>query len=385
MNAGFPVKLALVIAGAALLGPNAMALPTMIRLGYVNCAACHISPQGGGLLNAYGKGIDEAQSLRAGEYVPSTNRLAVALSWGGRISQDLRFAGQETLSSSTGGPWLGAMRSRFMYRNNTELGRGFRVSGIVVGETRAAPRPNLAYAPPVRPTQVYVTQALLSYRATKRLEFSVGRDALPNGLNLPDLGMYIRARDTYGFYDSPTQAKAFWWGDRYTISPYVFAPGGFERSGFHERGAGALAEVDVAGNHRTVLGINALHGTSRNVDRNMVGPYARLGFGRWGIFVEHDITDRTLKTGAVPVGFRQQATFGQAFFAVKEWLVPAVGFERLTVAKPYAEKLWAPRFDLSARLSSNFTLGITSKYQHNVLTGKSAPSVALQLAVKTVN
>jgi hypothetical protein len=31
------------------------ALPTMIRLGYVNCAACHVAPQGGGLLNAYGE------------------------------------------------------------------------------------------------------------------------------------------------------------------------------------------------------------------------------------------------------------------------------------------------------------------------------------------
>ncbi len=76
-------------------------------------------------MNSYSKGIDEAQSLRAGEYVPSTNRLVLALSWGGRISQDLRFAGQETLSGSTGGPWLGAMRSRFMYRNNTEIGRGY--------------------------------------------------------------------------------------------------------------------------------------------------------------------------------------------------------------------------------------------------------------------
>ena len=37
----------------------------MIRLGYADCASCHLSPQGAGLLTAYGKGIDEAQSLRA--------------------------------------------------------------------------------------------------------------------------------------------------------------------------------------------------------------------------------------------------------------------------------------------------------------------------------
>ena len=50
----------------------ALASPSMIRLGYTNCSACHFTPQGGGLLTDYGKSIDEAQSLRAGEYEPPT-------------------------------------------------------------------------------------------------------------------------------------------------------------------------------------------------------------------------------------------------------------------------------------------------------------------------
>jgi hypothetical protein len=382
------MKYALAAAAAVLMAavaPPAHALPTMIRLGYVNCAACHIAPQGGGLLNAYGRGIDEAQSLRAGEYAPGTSPLARALSWGGRMTQDFRIVTQQTLSTSTGAPVIGTLRSRFMYRNNTDLGGGFRMSAVVVGENLAAPRPGLAYDPPVRPTQVYVPQAMLSYRPSKTLEFSVGRDALPNGLNLPDLGMYIRARDQFGFYDAPTQVKAFWWGNRYTISPYLFAPGGNERAGFHESGGGAMAEVDLLGNHRTVVGVNGLHGVSHNLDRTMIGPYARLGFGRWGIFAEHDITDRTLYHVGKPGTFRQQATYAQFFFAVREWLVPSLGFERLTVEKPYAEKLWAPRVELACRLSANFSLGFVSRVQQNVITGKTAPSVALQLAMKTVN
>jgi hypothetical protein len=110
------------------------ALPTMIRLGYVNCAACHVAPQGGGLLNAYGRSIDEAQSLRGGEYAPTTSAIIGALSWNGRITEDLRFVGQEQLSGSTNSPWLGLFRGRFMYRNVTEFGRGFRFSATVVGE-----------------------------------------------------------------------------------------------------------------------------------------------------------------------------------------------------------------------------------------------------------
>jgi hypothetical protein len=379
--------IALVLA-SPVLERSAFALPTMIRLGYTNCASCHIAPQGGGLLNNYGKGIDQAQSLQGGEYVPSDNSVAKALRFGGRMSQDLRVVGQETLSTTTGGPLLGVLRSRFMYRNATELGGGWRVSAVVVGENVAAPRPGVAYDPPVKPTTVYVTQALISYRPTKTLEFSVGKDQLPTGLNLPDLGTYMRARDQYGYYDAPTQVKAFIWGKRYHISPYLFGPGGNERTGFHETGGGGLAEVDVLGHGRTVVGVNALHGTSTRMDRTMVGPYARLGFGRWGIFAEHDITDRNFNqvaTGSKWVSFRQQASYAQFFFAVREWLVPSLGFERLTVQAPYAESLIGPRIELAARLSSNFTLGFTSRIQRNEINGKMAPSVALSLAMKTVN
>jgi hypothetical protein len=120
------------------------------------------------------------------------------------------------------------------------------------------------------------------------------------------------------------------------------------------------------------------------MDRTMIGPYARLGFGRWGIFAEHDITDRTMNHALNPSPFRQEASYGQVFVAVREWLVPSVGFERLHVQAPYRESLWAPRFELSARLSSNFTLGFSSRIQENEITGKVAPSVALQLAMKTV-
>ena len=62
---------AAVSAAAVLTCAPAHALPTMIRLGYTDCASCHISPQGGGPLNAYGRGIDAAQSLSGGEVEPS--------------------------------------------------------------------------------------------------------------------------------------------------------------------------------------------------------------------------------------------------------------------------------------------------------------------------
>jgi hypothetical protein len=44
------ITVATLAVAVLVLGPltrPSFAYPTMIRLGYVNCAACHISPQGG--------------------------------------------------------------------------------------------------------------------------------------------------------------------------------------------------------------------------------------------------------------------------------------------------------------------------------------------------
>lgn len=363
---------------------HANALPTMIRLGYTSCAACHIAPQGGGLLNLYGRSIDQAQSLVGGEYRPWQNPVVQAINWGGRITQDFRLVMQQQDTSVSGKAGSQLFRNRLMYRNATELGHSFRITATVTGENVSVLRPSLAYEAPSNASFLFVNTALVSYRAAKTLEFSAGRDQLPTGVNISDLGVFIRSRNRLGYYDSPTQFKAFWWGKRYLVNPYVFGPGGNERSGMHESGAGALAELDVLGNHRTIAGVNVLHGTARNLDRTLIGPYVRLGFGKWGVLGEHDVTDRTLRTGS-PASFWQAASYGQLFWAVREWLVPSLIVERLRVEAPYRESLNALKLDVSARLSSQVTLGIGPRIQRDELTGRVTRSVISQLAVKTVH
>jgi hypothetical protein len=355
----------------------------MIRLGYPNCVSCHVSPQGGGLLNEYGRGVDEAQSLRAGEYKPVENRFTQFLRAGGRINQDFRNVTGEQVSSSTGQPWVGSLKSRFFYRNVTQLGKGFQVTAMAIGETDLSPRKALPYEGSVRVGRAYIGTALLDFKPSSNMQISAGRDQLPTGLNLPDQSIFIKSRNRFGYYDMPTQVKMFWWGKRYHVSPYAFAPSGEEHRLDRESGGGILAEYDLLGQGRTVVGVNLLRGTGNRLDRTVVAPYARLGFGSWGIFAEHDITRRAMDVGGT-VRFGQHASYLQGFKAVREWFVVSAIAEQLWVERPYSEQWLSGKGEIAARLTSDMTIGFRAGLQRDVRNNRWAPVVSLQLALKTV-
>jgi hypothetical protein len=368
---------ATVVVGAALMilvGAPASALPTMIRLGYTNCASCHISPQGGGPLNSYGRGIDAAQSLWGGDYQPSEEK---------RLFQDVRLVLQEQGTWAPGAAVDNFFRPRLMYRNATALSKAFRISATITAETTDAPRPALSYDPAARSSSAFVNTALVHYRPRETLEFAAGRDQLPSGINVPDLVPYIKSRNRLGYYDAPTQLKMFWGGKRYHITPFVYGPGGNEPEGERESGAGSLAEFDVLGNQRTIAGVTFQRGTAQNGDRRLVGAYTRLGFGAWGILAEHDVTDRT-RTGLAIEPFRQTATYAQLFWAVREWLVASGIGERLRVDVPFDEHRVSGKLELAARLSSQATITVGTRFERNVIADRLTKSIVLQMAFKTV-
>jgi len=377
---------------ALLCATPARALPTMIRLGYTNCAACHINPQGGGPLNEYGRGIDQAQSLRGGEYQPIEREWLklVNLDVNGRVTQDLRAVFQDQGTFASHETTTNVFRPRLMYRNATDLSHGFRISGTITADGELTPRPTLTYDPATRASTFFVNSALVSYRPVEGFEIAAGRDQLPSGVNVPDLSFYIKSRNRLGYYDAPAQVKMFWWGKHYQITPFAYTRAGNEVQGEAEHGAGTLAEVDISGHQRAIIGVTALRGKATNGDRRLVGGYARLGFGKWGILAEHDVTQRTrdaLDDTTPPTTdarFRQQATYGQLFWAMREWLVLSGIGERLRVEQPFASRLNAGRLELAARLASQFTIISGARVEKNQLTGRLAKSVSVQLAFKTV-
>jgi hypothetical protein len=360
----------------------ALALPTMIRLGYTDCASCHFAPQGGGPLKPYGRTIDEAQSLRGGEYRPRDKGIVRALSWDRRIAQDFRLVLPVRWAWAAHQSADATFPARLQYRNFTALPGGFAAHATITGEADSVPRPDLLYDPSAEASPVFVNIAVLHYRVTHTLEIAAGRDQLPTGLNLPDPRLFIKARTRSGWYDTPTQIKVYWAGKRYRVTPFVYAPGGNEAPGEGESGGGALAELDVLSNHRAVVGVHVLRGSATNGNRRMAGVYARLGFGPWGILAEHDVTDRD--RDALQASFRQHTSFGQIFWAPREWLVASAIVERLSVQEPFRERLNAGAIDVTARLTSVATIGASARLQRDAITDQLSRSVVVQLTLKTV-
>jgi len=350
-----------------------LASPTMIRLGYTDCATCHISPQGGGLLTAYGKGIDAAQSLRVYEVQPTDTDTR-------RLLFDSRVVlGSQLLTTAAGGT-VATSTARVMARGSVKAGDRSRFNYAFGLET-----PALTTAIPTatlgNQLNVVVTKAVWDYSPTTHLRLVVGRDEMPSGIGLPDPQAFIRSASDSGDTAYPTQVKAFITTRRLQLTPYVFGPGGDEPRSLRQHGAGLVAGVDAWKEH-AIVGLSMRASNAAAFNRESVGAFARLGFGKWGILSEHDLTSRTTDAAATATDINYLAGHTQVFFAPKEWLVPSFAVEDLVVA---AQARHTTRFTVGVqtRLSDKITVIVNARDVFTATAAGRQRLFSVQLALKS--
>ncbi len=347
----------------------------MIRLGYARCSACHLAPQGAGLLTDYGKGIDIAQSLKGGEYQPPDPTQSP------RLRADIRLltSGYLTEPSATGArpsppSWL-----RAYLRNSAALTDHNRLSGTIMLE-----------APVGDPSLLWETKPRVEllggwdYRPSDHFTLSVARDRLPRGVELGETRTFLQDLDSDKY---PTQLRMFLTTSRFHVAAYAFAPGSESMLQRHTRGAGLLGEVLMAHSHMA-LGVSARRsyedatGGGR-LEKQTIGAYARVGFGKWGVLTEHELTKPTIAGLAVP-GPDRWAGFTQFFFVPKEWLVTSVIAEQSNeITEPRTRAFrWRP--EVQARISSNVTITASARTDTPRGTTATARIYLVQLALKSV-
>jgi hypothetical protein len=350
---------------------STFALPTMIRLGYNNCAACHVTPQGGGLLTPYGKGIDTAQSLQRREITaPDEPR---------RSLYDVRFVlGASHMHMASEEP-MTTSNVRMMMRNMVTLSSHTAVSYQAGFDTAVSKR----RAGSTGTADVVVTKALFEYRPKEGVAFQIGRDTLPTGLGLPDPQTFLRKQNDPLGTAYPVQAKAFFWSSRFELTPYAFGPG-FDETNLAARqhGGGVVGGVDVW-KQRAVLGMTARTSISTAFDRRSVGAYARLGFGRWGILGEHDLTARTSRTSTLAPA-DNVVGFTQFFVAAKEWFVTSLLVDDVMTSGAGGKHVYRFAPTAQLRMSDNVTFVFSTRDECIMGPMANSRTYSVSVAVKSV-
>jgi hypothetical protein len=330
---------------------SASALPTMIRLGYNNCAGCHVSPQGGGLLTPYGKGVDTAQSLFREEVETAEQQL--------RLLYDVRAVmGATLLSSQQGSNPVAGSSLRFMLRNAVNMSSHTQFSyqaGLAAAMTGNTPTTQTT-----RSADFLISKAIFEYRPKEGLALQIGRDTLPDGIGLPDPRVFMQKQhDPFGT-NFPLQAKAFVWNPKFELTPYVYGPGFDEtRHVARQRGGGVVGGVDVW-KQRAVIGMTARTAYSPSFDRKSVGAYARLGFHKWGILEEHDVTARVVN-GPLPSPADYVTGYTQLFVAPVEWFVTSLIVDDVVASGSVGKHTYRFAPTAAMRLSNNVTVVVGTR------------------------
>jgi len=354
---------------------SAHASPTMVRLGYSDCSSCHISPQGGGMLTTYGKGVDEAQSLRRQEVHPVDTAAT-------RLLYDVRFVTASQLAESLAtGHDVKSTTFRLQGRSSLLMSEHNRLSGAFGLETPVLTTAGMSAS---TAGNLVVYRALYQYRPTDSFELAMGRDEMPSGIGLPDPLAFIRNGSDAGDTAYPTQLKAHWYTHRLQLTPYVFGPGGEEPTALRQHGGGMVAGVDVW-KHRAIVGVSSRLSEASAFHRTSAGAYARLGFGKWGVLAEHDFTTRTTRDESAPQPQAQYlAGHTQVFFAPVEWLVTSVAAEHLVVDAAQQTHLYRLTPGVQARISDNLTIIVNVREAFTGVAAGRARTFSIQLAVKSV-
>jgi hypothetical protein len=345
--------------------------PRMISYGYPNCIACHVSAQGRGLLNPYGRGIDRAQSYSQADFTGQIfarmgHPDAASEKWDGRFGKALvdflvTMRVNQQVDQGKTDPTLFALYRQTIFlgeqdsfRINTEV--GFQDSGLnytALGRGLTATGGDT----------VFLKKLLLEWRieangATSGKELALGRDYLPLGLQIDDYTTFILHLNRSGIYDFPLQVKFFAWQEKSLASAFVYAPSFDEPAERREYGGGFLYERYP--NNNLSLGVQGLVGFGEESDRLRIGPYARWGIShRWALLVQADY-GASWDAGTSDGRGNQVTTFLQLFYHHYEWLI-----SHLTANYAYSDflnskqHLGSFRFTSSARLNRNLTLGIT--------------------------
>jgi len=312
--------------------------PYFIRLGYSTCTTCHVSPQGGSTLTAYGSSVERALSLvREPEQTEEQESP--------RLLYDMRAL---VVGSSTNG--VAASSFQLLSSSSLKINEHQRLTGTVSVTT-----PTLTAKGAGGKATVTVPIFVWELRPSDHFELVVGRDSLPTGLGSPDPAAFIRGSADPGSPAYPTQIKGFWHTSRWQLTPYAFGPSGYETHRAREWGGGVLGGI-VFLNEHAVVGVSGDGAQGSAFDRRSIGGYARFGFGKLAVLTEHEVASRSTGVAAgMVIGHTR------VVYVPWSWLETWLSAEELATYTPTKNHTVRVTPGMQARISKNMLFGFTAR------------------------
>ncbi|AZZ35625.1 hypothetical protein CIK05_02025 [Bdellovibrio sp. qaytius] len=280
---------------SVLFAQSLWAFPEMIKHGYVNCTACHVSPSGGGVLNPYGRNLS-AELISTWSYkgeegilhgAVNTKKVDEWLAIGGDyrgVQVHTDYTTKSNGVNKVDGRWIN-MQVGF------ELGI-IQPKWAVVGFIGEYKLEDSSHINKVEPK---VNRYYGLFKPTDELTFKVGRFQPNFGINLPDHNLSTRTRLGMGLLsyrggeisiEDKNTAEVFWLGEEYnfTLSGYRIRK---ELTEDNDKGFTYTASKVFA--EKFKVGLQGLREKSDISETRIFGVTGQLGWNeKWSTLTEYD-------------------------------------------------------------------------------------------------
>lgn len=334
---------ALIALGSA---PQAQAFPELTRHGYANCTACHVSPNGGGVLTQYGRELSREILSSWG-----TEREAQFLEGAFKSPEWLNAGGDIRVAQTFVDTSLVNLAQFFYMQADLEL-------SATVGKLTADVSLGLdSVNGKDFPSEFLSRRHYLSYRFTDEFGLRVGRFYPAYGINTPD--HYIPIKRDLGFDSSQRtesyNVEASWLGDQWTI----YATGVFGRpdKAALTREVGDAISASYFINEKFRVGLSQYYGTTDAGHRSLFGAFGILGFTHeFSLLTEIDMQKSTsvaIPNVPSPVSVSDLAVYNKLGYEFVKGLNGFVTYE-----------VWSPDFTAAptGKSTAQFTYSVGAQW-----------------------
>lgn len=337
----------------------------MSRHGYNSCVTCHHSPNGGGLINDYGKVISSAFSQRGKEYKEGSFKKTI------RLNKQMDYALHMRMANFRNDNRTRTFPMQFDFLTRAAIAKDLGLEVTIAKAPRQDEDPD---APKNNVDDLYARRILLNQKIDN-LYIQVGRDYHALGFRQPDHTVYNRSLNRNNFDDLPTLAGATYYQGKFTHKAYIFTKSFQEKNEVDEENGLVLKEEYTFGKNNT--SIYGLFGESVNIKRYLIGHTIKIPVFSFIFLMENNFTNR--KSNLSGISFSQWTSMLQASYFIKNFTELYLRFEKATRKDPF--KLDNSKYSIGLDYKFTSSTSVLLQYRSEKLVSQFEQSLISQVFI----